>query len=260
MVKAGRLEEAIEDVLVLEKKTRMACDGISTSKLICSVCKLYYEANEWGKLREHIVVLSKKRGQLKRAITDMVNLGMGWIEAQNKERKTEIIQTLNEVTEGKIFVEVEKARLTKILADMKEADGNIEEAANLLQEVQVETFGAMDKTEKTKYILHQMRLVIAKKDFVRTQIISKKLNPKLLEAEDFQELKIEYYEYMIRYYLHEKKFLDIAKSYLSIFNTKIVQDEEAKWKPALTAHAIYLGLSMYDNEQADMLHKLDTME
>jgi len=260
MVKAGRIEEAIEDILVLEKKTRMACDGISTSKLMCAVCKLCYEANEWGKLREHIVLLSKKRGQLKRGITDMVLLGMSWLEKLNKEKKLELIATLSEVTDGKIFVEVEKARLTLLLSNMKEEEGNIDEAANLLQEVQVETFGAMDKTEKTKYILNQMRLVLAKKDFVRTQIISKKLNPKLLDDEDFQELKLEYYEYMVRYYLHEKKYLDVAKSYQSMFNTKNVQADEAKWKPILTAHVVFLALSKVDNEQADMLHKLDTME
>jgi len=260
MVKAGRLEEAIEDILVLEKKTRGAADGISTAKLVCAVCSLCYEANEWGKLREHIVLLSKKRGQLKRPVTDMVHLAMGWIEKQTKERKVELIETLNEITDGKIFVEVEKARLTLILADMKEADGQVEEAANLLQEVQVETFGAMDKTEKTKYILNQMRLVLAKKDFVRTQIISRKLNPKLLEGDDFQDLKIQYYEYMVRYWLHEKKYLDVAKAYQSMYNTKIVQEDESKWKPILTAHAVYLALSMFDNEQSDLMHKLDTME
>merc|ERR1719183_439512 len=128
MVKASRLEEAIEDILALEKKTRTACDGLSTSKLVCAVCKLYYEANEWGKLREHIVVLAKKRGQLKRPITDMVNLGMSWLEKQTKEKKVELIQTLSEVTDGKIFVEVEKARLTNLLAVMKEEEGNIDEA------------------------------------------------------------------------------------------------------------------------------------
>jgi len=260
MVKAGRLEEALEDILVLEKKTRGASDGISTSKLVCAVCKLCYEAGEWGKLREHIVLAAKKRGQLKRAVTDMVHLCMGWLEAQPKDKKIELIETLNEITAGKIFVEVEKARLTMILADMKEADGNVEEAANLLQEVQVETFGAMDKIEKTKYILNQMRLVLAKKDFVRTQIISRKLNPKLLEVDDMQVLKLEYYEYMVRYWLHEKKYLDVAKSYQSIYNTKMVQDDESKWKPALTAHTVYLVLSMFDNEQSDLMNKLDTME
>jgi len=260
MVKAGRLEEAVEDILTLEKKTRQGYDAISTSKLICCICTLYYEKNEWAKLREHIVVLAKKRGQLKRAITDMVHLCMGWLDALAKEKKIELIQTLSEVTDGKIFVEVEKARLTKILATMKEEEGNTDEAANLLQEVQVETFGAMDKFEKTKYILDQFRLVLLKKDYVRAQIISRKINPKLLEADDMQDLKLQYNEYMVKFWLHEQKILEVSKAYLSMYNTKIVQEDEAKWKPILTAHVLYLALSMYDNEQKDMLHKLDTNE
>jgi len=77
---------------------------------------------------------------------------------------------------------------------------------------------------------------------------------------DFQDLKLEYYGYMVCYYLHEKKFLDVAKSYLSMFNTKKVQEDQAQWEPILTAHASYLALSMFDNEQADMLLKLDSME
>lgn len=59
----------------------------------------------------------------------------------------ELINTLNEVTEGKIFVEVgsdgverwrevEKARLTQMLAKMKEDEGKVDEAAGLMQEVQ----------------------------------------------------------------------------------------------------------------------------
>lgn len=260
MAKAGRLEEAVEDILALEKKTRQAYDAISTSKLICCICKLYFDANDFAKLQEYIVLLAKKRGQLKRAITDMVHLAMGWLDGLGKENKIELIQTLSEVTDGKIFVEVEKARLTKILATIKEEDGDTDEAANLLQEVQVETFGAMDKIEKTTYILEQLRLVLLKSDYVRAQIISRKINPKLMEPDDMQELKLRYNEYMVKFWLHEKKILDVSKCYLSTFNTKIVQEDEEKWKPALTAHVLYLTLSMYDNEQSDMLHKLDTME
>merc|ERR1711972_1057695 len=146
------------------------------------------------------------------------------------------------------------------LAKMKGDEGNAEEAANLLQEVQVESFGAMERREKTEYILNQMRLVLLKRDFVRAQIISKKLNPKLLEAEDFQDLKVQYYEYMIEYWLHEKKFLEVSKSYKAIFSTPNTQADEKKWKAALVAHALYLTLSQYDNEQEDMLHKLDKVE
>merc|ERR1719188_1624471 len=220
--------------MVLEKKTRTASDGISTSKLLCKICQGLYDAKEWNKMREHVVLLSKKRGQLKRATTDMVHLAMGWLEGLDKEKKLELIATLNEVTEGKIFVEVEKAKLTQMQAEIKEAEGNIEEAANLLQEVQVEAFGAMERREKTEYILNQMRLVLLKKDYIRTQIISRKINPKLLDADDFQDLKITYNEYMVKYWLNEKE--------------------------ALTAHTLYLVLSKYDNEQTDMLNKLDTLE
>jgi 26S proteasome regulatory subunit N5 len=260
MVKAGRLEEAVEELLAMEKKARLASDGVSTAKLAAKVIQVLYEGKEWAKMRDHLVMLSKKRGQLKRTTTEMVHLAMTWLDAQDKVKKIELIETLNEVTAGKIFVEVEKARLTKILATIKEEEGNIEEAANLLQEVQVETFGAMDRREKTEYILNQMRLVLAKKDFIRTQIISKKLNPKLLEVDDLQDLKIQFYEYMINYYLHEKKMLDVCKCYQSIYNTKSVQADEAKWKPALTAHTVYLLLAMFDNEQSDMLNKLHTIE
>ena len=52
------------------------------------------------------------------------------------------------VTAGKIYVEVERARLTHKLSVMKEEEGDINEAANILQELQVETFGSMEKKEK----------------------------------------------------------------------------------------------------------------
>ena len=48
----------------------------------------------------------------------------------------------------------------------------------------------MERREKAEYILEQMRLVLGKKDFVRLQIISRKINPKLLNADDFQDIKL----------------------------------------------------------------------
>ena len=47
-----------------------------------------------------------------------------------------------------IYVEVERARLTHILAQMKEKDGEVTEAANIMQELQVETYGSMERREK----------------------------------------------------------------------------------------------------------------
>lgn len=48
---------------------------------------------------------------------------------------------------------------------------------------QVETYGSMEKKEKVEFILEQMRLCIAVKDYIRTQIISKKINTKFFQEE-----------------------------------------------------------------------------
>ena len=95
--------------------------------------------------------------------------------------KLEFIDTLRTVTEGKIYVEVERARLTRQLVKIKEGEGKIAEAADILHELQVETFGSMEKREKTDFILEQMRLCLAKKDYTRTQIISKKISIKFFK-------------------------------------------------------------------------------
>ena len=41
----------------------------------------------------------------------------------------------------------------------------------------------MEKDEKVRFILEQMRLCLAKKDFIRTQIISKKISVKYFTDE-----------------------------------------------------------------------------
>ena len=46
----------------------------------------------------------------------------------------------------------------------------------LSSQFQVETYGSMERTEKVELILEQMRLCLATKDYIRTQIISKKIS------------------------------------------------------------------------------------
>lgn len=124
-------------------------------------------------------------------------------ECADKEAKLELIAALRDVSEGKvstigsaivvrllrlwqIFVELERARLTKMLSEIREKEGKISEAADLLQEVQVEIVGTMEKKEKAEFLLEQIRLTMEKGDFIRVELLSKKVNQKLLQEEDFQ--------------------------------------------------------------------------
>lgn len=115
----------------------------------------------------------------------------------DKETKLKLIDTLRTVTEGKIYVEVERARLTQILAGIKEADGDVTGAAAIMEELQVETYGTMEKREKVELILEQMRLCLAKQDIVRSQIISKKISIKFFDDPKQEDLKLKYYETMV---------------------------------------------------------------
>ena len=51
---------------------------------------------------------------------------------------------VQKVTAGKIHVEIERARLTMKLSKIKEADGDIAGAADVLHELQVETYVSLD--------------------------------------------------------------------------------------------------------------------
>ena len=172
------------------------------------------------------------------------------------EKKMELIKTLRAVTDGKIHTELERARLTRILAQIREKEGNIIEAAELMQEVQVETYGSMDKEEKVDYILEQVRLCLDKGDFVRGSIVSKKITPKTFEKDQLQDLKIRYYNLMIRIYTEKDEYLNIANAYYSIFQTPQVQDDAARWMPLLQSVVVFLVLSPHDNHQNDFLVRL----
>ncbi|CDO64610.1 26s proteasome regulatory subunit p55, putative [Plasmodium reichenowi] len=248
--KVGELDMIVEELLLLEKKCRQSYDGISTSKICCFILNKYKEIGNYSKVNEYLIFFNKKRGQLKRTIIDIINLCKGWIEdISNKVVKLNLINTLCLVSEGKIFVEVERSEVIRMLSKIKEEDGNIEEAANILQDVQVETFISMNKRDKTEYILEQMRLVLLRKDFIRCHVISRKINPSLLNTEEFADLKLKYYMYMIEYYINEESYSDVAKCYEERFHTDIVLNDRNLWIDEMKCYIIFLILSPYDEQQ-----------
>ncbi|CAF2977842.1 unnamed protein product [Rotaria sp. Silwood2] len=109
-----KLIEVLDRLLPLEKQTRTAADTISTGRVLVAIIKYCYQAKQWEQMNEHIVTLSKRRSQLKQAITKMVQEAYELVEkTPDLDTKLKLIETLRTVTTGKIFVENERARLTK---------------------------------------------------------------------------------------------------------------------------------------------------
>ena len=54
------------------------------------------------------------------------------------------------------------------------------------------------------FILYQMKLVLQRQDFVRVQIMSRKISRRHLNDKGLEKQKVQYFVYMTKYYIHEK--------------------------------------------------------
>ncbi|XP_037593916.1 26S proteasome non-ATPase regulatory subunit 12-like [Cebus imitator] len=101
-----------------------------------------------------------------------------------------------------------------------------------------------------------MRLYLAVKNYIRTQIISKKINTKFFREENTKKLKLKYYNLTIQLDQHEGSYLSICKHCRAIYDTHCIQAESEKWQQALKCVVLYVILAPFDNEQSDLVHRI----
>lgn len=250
---------ALDQLLLLEKKTRQASDLASSKEVLAKIVDLLASRNKWDDLNEQLTLLSKKHGQLKLSIQYMIQKVMEYLKSSKSldlDTRISVIETIRVVTENKIFVEVERARVTKDLVDIKRQEGKIDEAADILCELQVETYGSMEMSEKIQFILEQMELSILKGDYSQATVLSRKILKKTFKSPKYESLKLEYYNLLVKISLHKKEYLEVAQYLQEIYQTNAIKSDEAKWKPVLSHIVYFLVLSPYGNLQNDLIHKI----
>jgi 26S proteasome regulatory subunit N5 len=93
-----------------------ASDLKSTTRLLKAVADVAYEARDYPLLNSSISTLSKKHGQLKGAIQAMVEQTIGWLDEirdrDGTEKWLELIETLRQVTEGKVYISFYQNNMT----------------------------------------------------------------------------------------------------------------------------------------------------
>lgn len=176
-----------------------------------------------------------------------------------------------------------------MLSDIKKSQGNLKEAADILCELQVETFGSMARREKTEFILQQVELCVEKGDFTQAGILSRKIGtkffarkpkktPEQIEADrkareeaekkrspddpptekedDVTDLKLKYYEQQITLAKQEDKYLEVCKHYRQVLDTESVEENPEQLRAVLQRVIYFILLAPYDNEQSDLLHRI----
>lgn len=65
-----------------------------------------------------------------------------------------MLEALREAGEGKMFLEKEYSDATMTLCQYLEEDGKAEEATDIIQEIQIETYGSLEVKDKLIFILY----------------------------------------------------------------------------------------------------------
>lgn len=82
--------EALETLLAIEKVQRLAEDVTGTRLACQAILEVLFDAKDWPSLNEHIILLSKRRSQLKqvrsfcsgsRSVSSETLLSPGWLGA-----------------------------------------------------------------------------------------------------------------------------------------------------------------------------------
>lgn len=274
------LQDALALLAAHEKRCRLGNDNPSLVRVCEASLELCHQLGDHEALLSTLKTLSTRRSQKSKAIAALVAKCLPWVVDVDADgftplpllldndtplahsQRDALVEELRNITDGKMYLEAERARLTRTVAILKESAGDIAGAADVLQEVHVETYGSISKREKIEFILEQMRLTLLKKDYVRAYIVSNKIKRPNLEEEGMSALKIKFYTLLTNYYNHEKDALQLAKCYHSIYSTPSIHDNDnndmSLWKEALQNTVVFLCLAEYSNEVKDMMERIHT--
>ncbi|ABN64718.2 non-ATPase unit of 26S proteasome complex [Scheffersomyces stipitis CBS 6054] len=255
---------AIDKYLVLEKQTRQSSDLSSSKRVLVRIVETLVSNEDWEYLNDLVVLLSKKHGQLKSSIQTLVKTVIDNLDQLNEDKKKELdlkiklIETIRTVTDKKIFVEVERAIVSRTLSKIYLSKfDDLDKAVEILCDLQVETYSLMPFSDKVEYILEQIELTLKKGDFGQAKILSRKILLKALKGFDKAELyKSIYLKYLIEISIHENDYITIVKNTLLLIEIPLIKDNKSDYLGYLVSIVYYIVLSPYDPHQNDLINKI----
>ncbi|KAL7677573.1 hypothetical protein ACOME3_003808 [Neoechinorhynchus agilis] len=221
------IHDVVNELVLLEKETRRAEDQCSNLKVCAALIELCAERKAWSMLCDLLTSLCRRRGLPRQSFEHVIARTSAFVLDSNENGppvdspdRLRLIETLRECSAGKMQVELFRARLTRELALHYERAGDVDKAATILQDLNIDTgTGApVSTSERLDFTIEQMRLCLAKRDYLRAQLISRRINPKHLKEDESGELELRFSRLMVLIELNEKNYLGACEHILRMFN------------------------------------------
>lgn len=256
-------KEAADKYLALEKQTRQSSDLASSKRILVKIVEKLSDNDDWEYLNDLIPILSKKHGQMKTSIQlfiQEITKKLEKLQVNDEKQlttKMKVIETIRTVTDKKIFVEVERAVVSKELAEIYlNKFQNLDKAVEILCDLQVETYSMMKFDTKIEYILQQIELTLMKKDYDQAKILSRKIMIKTLKNFDrAEEFKATYLKFLIEISEYEHDYISLVRNSLSLIEIDLIKHHD-QYKSYLVSIIYYIILSPFDNLQKDLIEKI----
>jgi hypothetical protein len=216
LLQSAPLDAAVESLHALERRTRVAKDGAANALVCREIITRCISESRWSDLGTNITVIAKRRGFFRKAISDSISLAMEALDQiSDPATKLTLVRVLHEVTSGKIFLEVERARLTRILVVDLEAKGDLVTAMNMLQDLRLEILTTMDTNERQSLMLVQFRLCLEANDTLRATLSAEKISDQKFPDD---QIRLEFLHLLVRYHsTFTKEYLPLAESWFAIY-------------------------------------------
>lgn len=237
-----------------EKLTRLNDDVQSVCRMLCLIVDLCIWLQDEHSLEANLSTCLKKRGQFKTASVAMIKHAIEG--ASDSIKKIPLLEAIVRVSEGRVILEVERARACKVYANALVSEGRLKDALMCMIEVPVETFTSMDRPEMLQMIIDQLRLAILTADWSVLSVILRKITPKHFDGEfsnvskeQICQLKRQFFEAKLAYDVHQADYL------LAVEDCQILSELNQENTELKIAALLYCLLANFECRQQNTLQE-----
>ncbi|KAG8342408.1 proteasome regulatory non-ATP-ase subunit 5 [Trypanosoma vivax] len=242
------LDELVQELLALEKASRLGGDCLSAKRLVVEVLRIYRVCGDHAKMLDMLESLMRKRGQTKQSqVAMMAECGIvlteGYLSTQ--ERRT-VLERVVHLTESRMHVELEHCRFAIDLVKLMEEAGEKRAACDLLATLHVETVINMPRVEKLDALNRLIRLCLELMDYDQVRLVSCRIHHRALSRPEALQAKLTYFELMRRYYEHRRSYFHVARCWYETFLSETREDLQLE---ALSNMAVHYLIAEHSGEK-----------